>query len=379
MKLFEFEAKRILGDCGVTVPEGRVAATPDEAAAAAAEIGGRVVVKAQILVAGRGKAGGIKFAADPAEARSEAAGLLGKRIKDIPVGSLLIEAALDIADQYYLSVTTDRTTRSYVVLASTEGGVDVEEVAANTPEKIARHQVDPLAGFGIPEAAGLMAEIGLSGDAAAKLGEVLAALFTAAMDNDAELVELNPIVRTTAGDFVAADARMIIDDNAMFRHPEFAERDLAEEEYTALEVEAKKYDLAYVDLDGDVGIVGNGAGLVMATLDMVHYFGGEPANFLDIGGGGNLEVTKRGLMMVMSKPSVKAVLVNILGGITRCDIVAQAVLEALAESGTKKPISVRMIGTNEEEGNRMLSEAGINSHPTMEEAVKEIIEAKQAQ
>ncbi len=379
MKLFEFEAKRILDGCGVAVPEGRVATTPDEAARIAGEIGGRVAVKAQILVAGRGKAGGIKFAADAAEARSQAAALLGKRIKDIEVGSLLVEAALDIADQYYLSVTTDRTTRSYVVLASTEGGVDIEQVAASSPEKIARHRVDPLAGFGAGDAAGLMAEIGLSGSEAEKLAAVLAALFAAAMDNDAELAELNPIVRTTAGDFVAADARMIIDDNAMFRHPEFEERDLAEEEYTALEVEAKKYNLAYVDLDGDVGIVGNGAGLVMATLDMVHYYGGEPANFLDIGGGGNLEVTKRGLMMVMSKPSVKAVLVNILGGITRCDIVAQAVLEALAESGTKKPIAVRMIGTNEEEGNRMLREAGINSHPTMEEAVKEIIEAKQAQ
>ncbi len=172
---------------------------------------------------------------------------------------------------------------------------------------------------------------------------------------------------------------MIIDDNAMFRHPEFAERDLTEEEYTPLEVKARQYNLAYVDLDGDVGIVGNGAGLVMATLDMVHYFGGKPANFLDIGGGGNLEVTKRGLLLVMAKPSVKAVLVNILGGITRCDVVAQAVLEALAESRTKKPIAVRMIGTNEEEGNRMLSEAGINSHSTMEEAVKEIIGAKQAQ
>lgn len=379
MKLFEYEAKRILDGCGVAVPKGRVAVTPDEAAAAAAEIGGRVAVKAQILVAGRGKAGGIKFAADPAEARSEAAALLGKRIKDIPVGSLLVEAALDIADQYYLSVTTDRTTRSYVVLASTEGGVDIEEVAASAPEKIARHRVDPLAGFGTTEAASLMSEIGLTGDAAAKLGKVLVALFAAAMDNDAELAELNPIVRTTAGEFVAADARMIIDDNAMFRHPEFEERDLSEEEYTPLEVEAKKYNLAYVDLDGDIGVVGNGAGLVMATLDMVKYYGGEAANFLDAGGGGNLETTKQGLRIVMSKPAVKAVLVNILGGITRCDIVAQAVIEAMAESGTRKPISVRMIGTNEEEGIRMLKEAGINCHSTMEEAVKEIIAAKQAQ
>ena len=379
MKLFEFEAKRILDGCGVAVPKGRVVTTADEAAKVATEIGGKVAVKAQILVAGRGKAGGIKFAADADGARSEATGLLGKRIKDIPVGSLLIEGAIDIADQYYLAVTTDRTTRSYVVLASTEGGVDIEQVAASSPEKIARHQVDPLTGFSAADAAALMAKIGLSGDAAANLGEVLVALYTAAMDNDAELAELNPIVSTTAGDFVAADARMIIDDNAMFRHPEFEERDVAEEEYTEREVEAKKYDLAYVDLDGDVGIVGNGAGLVMATLDMVNYFGGEPANFLDVGGGGNLEVTKRGLMIVMSKPAVKAVLVNILGGITRCDVVAQAVIEALAESGTKKPIAVRMIGTNEEEGIRMLNEAGINSHPTMEEAVKEIIAAKQAQ
>jgi len=376
MKLFEFEAKRILGESGVAVPNGRVAVTPDEAAAIAAELGGRVALKAQILVAGRGKAGGILFADNADEARSLAAGLLGKRIKDIPVGSLLVEAALDIADQYYLSVTADRTTRSYVVLASSEGGVDIEDVAGRTPEKIARQAVDPLAGFGPDEASALLGEIGLGGEDVARLSPLAVSLYTAAMDNDADLAELNPLVRTTAGDFIAADARMIIDDNAMFRHPEFAEREVSEEEYTPREVEARKYNLAYVDLDGDVGIVGNGAGLVMATLDMVHYFGGQPANFLDIGGGGNLEVTKRGLLLVMSKPAVKAVLVNILGGITRCDIVAQAVLEALAESGTKKPIAVRMIGTNEEEGNRMLAEAGINSHPTMEEAVKEIIAAK---
>ncbi len=193
------------------------------------------------------------------------------------------------------------------------------------------------------------------------------------IDNDAELVEINPLAKTDSGEFIAADARIIVDDNALFRHPEFEDRSSARVDDTPLEAEARKQNLAYVDLSGDIGIVGNGAGLVMATLDLVDHFGGKPANFLDVGGGGNVDITKRGLLLVMSKPEVKAVVVNILGGITRCDIVAQAVIEALNEARVKKPIAVRMMGTNEEEGNQMLRQAGINSYPNMEKAVEEIL------
>ncbi|MBI4304419.1 MAG: ADP-forming succinate--CoA ligase subunit beta [Chloroflexi bacterium] len=373
MKLFEFEAKNILKTYGIPVPKGDVARNAAEAEAIARQIGKPVVLKSQILVAGRGKAGGIQFADSAAEAKQIASKLIGSTIKDSPVRSLLVEEKLNIAAQYYASITVDRQAKTFVVLASTEGGVDIEEVAHKSPEKIARHWVDPLAGFSQSEAAGLAGKLGLKKDDAARFASVLGTLYTAAMEKDAELVELNPLVKTASGDFMAADARMIVDDNALFRHPEFEEQNLSRVEDTPLEAEARKQKLAYVDLDGYIGIIGNGAGLVMATLDVVDTFGGKPANFLDAGGGGNVDITKRGLLLVMSKPQVKAVLVNILGGITRCDIVAQAVVEALKESKVKKPIAVRMMGTNEEEGKRMLKEAGINSHPTMESAVQEII------
>jgi succinyl-CoA synthetase beta subunit len=219
----------------------------------------------------------------------------------------------------------------------------------------------------------MLGQFNMKPDDATKLAEALSSLYKAMMDNDAELVELNPLIKTAAGEFVAADARMIMDDNAIFRHAELTERSSERTEDTPMEAEARRQNLAYVDLDGDIGIVGNGAGLVMATLDLVSHFGGRPANFLDIGGGGNVEITKKGLLLVMSKPEVKAVLLNILGGITRCDIVAQAAIEAINEAPMKKPIAIRMMGTNEEEGNRMLREAGINSYPDMETAAQEVL------
>lgn len=373
MRLFEFEAKNILKKYDIPIPKGDVASNPDEAEAIAREIGKPVVLKSQILVAGRGKAGGIIFANTPAEAKKVAANLIGSTIKGSIVTNLLVEEKLDIVAQFYASVTIDRQARTYIVLASTEGGVDIEETAQASPEKISRHWVDPISGFSQPAAMEMLGRFRMNKDDAAKLASVLDTLYTAAMDNDAELVELNPLVKTASGEFMAADARMIVDDNALFRHPEFEGKSSAGVDDTPLEAEARKQKLAYVDLSGDIGIVGNGAGLVMATLDMVHLFGGRPANFLDAGGGGNLDITKRGVLLVMSKPEVKAVLVNILGGITRCDIVAQAVIEALNESSVKKPVVVRMMGTNEAEGTRMLHQAGINTYPNMEKAVEEIL------
>jgi len=376
VKLLEFEAKAILREYGLRVSPGRVATTPEEAELIAREIGRPVVLKAQIPVAGRGKAGGILFASGPAEAAEMAARLIGSTIKESLVSQLLVEEALEIESEYYLSVTVDRVVKRYAVLASTAGGVDIEQVALVSPERLARYWTDPASGFGEEKAREMLGQFDLSDDIAGELASVLATLFSAAMDKDAELVELNPLVRTASAEFVAADARMIVDDNALFRHEEFAGRSLTREDETSLESEARKQSLAYVDLPGDTGVVGNGAGLVMATVDLVHHFGGSPANFLDIGGGGDVDITRRGLLLVLSKPEVKGVVVNIFGGITRCDLVAQAVVEARREAAVVKPIAVSMMGTNEAEGKRMLDEAGVMNFPTMEEAVQGILKAQ---
>ena len=373
MKLFEFEAKNILKQYGITVPNGALANNPEEAENAAKEIGKPVALKAQVLVAGRGKAGGILFADTPQEARDTAAKLIGSTIKGIPVASLLVEEKLGFAEQFYASVTIDRQAKTYAVLASTSGGVDIEEVAQTSPDSISRHRVDATKGFDLKDALSMLGQFSLSTDVKAKLTSILDTLYNVAMDYDAELVELNPLAMTTGGEFIAADARIIVDDNAIFRHPEFQGRSAERTEDTPLEAEARKEGLAYVDLPGDIGIIGNGAGLMMATLDVVDVYGGKPANFLDIGGGAQKDVIKKAVTLVMSKPQVKAVLINILGGITRCDIVAQGVAEALDEAAVKKPIAVRMIGTNEEEGTRILQEAGVHVHSNMEEAVQRVV------
>jgi succinyl-CoA synthetase beta subunit len=373
MKLLEFEAKKVLREYGIPVPRGRVAVTPDEVELVAREIGGPVVLKAQIPVSGRGKAGGIRFADDPAGARKTASGLLGSTIKESLVSTLLVEEALNVDKEYYLSVTIDRVEKSYVVLTSVEGGVDIEQVALASPEKVSRYWTNPVSGLGEEQAREILARFDLSDDTAVGLASMLTILFSAVMEKDAELVELNPLVRTTSGTFVAVDARMIIDDNALFRHEEFAGRSLSRDDETPLELEARKQNLAYVDLPGSTGVIGNGAGLVMATVDLVHHFGGSPANFLDIGGGGNVDINRRGLLLVLSKPEVTGVVVNIFGGITRCDLVAQAVVEALEESGSGKPIAVSMMGTNEAEGKRILDEAGVMNFPNMEESVQGLL------
>lgn len=374
MKLFEFEAKTILRQYGIDTPMGAVASDPREAEEVVKKLGKPAVLKSQVLVSGRGKSGGILFAQDPAEARQVAANLIGSRIKGISVGSILVEEKVAIATEFYASVTVDRQARKYVVLASTVGGIDIEQVASASPEKISRYRVDSLCGFSEHEARNMLTQFSeLSKDDAARFSAVLHTLYNVALDHDAELVEINPLVRITSGGFVACDARIILDDNALFRHPEFEERRASETESTPLETEARKQKLAYVDLDGDIGIVGNGAGLVMATLDLVQYFGGKPANFLDIGGGASAEHIKKAITLVMSKPEVRAVLINIMAGVTRCDVVARGVIEALNESPIKKPMAVRMIGTNEEEGTRILNQAGIHTGTNMEEAIRKVL------
>lgn len=373
MKLFEFEAKNILKQYGIVIPQGKIASKPAEAKAIAQAIGKPAVVKSQILVSGRGKAGGIVFVSNGAEARDAAAKLLGSDVKGCVVERLLVEERLDIAAQFYASLAIDRQTKTYVALASTSGGVDIEEIAQTSPEKIARYQINATAGFSKKDATEMLSRLNLDKGDVSALAESLSTLYTVAMDYDAELVELNPLVKTLSGRFVAADARIIVDDNAVFRHPELVARDSLAIEDSPREIEAKKQKLAYLDLDGDIGIVGNGAGLVMATIDMVRLAGGKPGNFLDLGGGGQAEKTKLGIMLIMSKPEIKAVLVNILGGITRCDLVAEAIVQALNESTTKKPLAIRMSGTNEDEAAHILRQAGINSYRGMDEAVKEVV------
>jgi succinyl-CoA synthetase beta subunit len=373
MKLFEYEAKAILQKYGINIPRGKIAQTSEAAVAAAKELDSEVFLKSQITVSGRGKAGGILPASNPFQAGTVAASLIGKKIKGIQVNKLLVEEKLYVKEQYYASITIDRQAKCFVALASTSGGVDIEDVARTSPEKISRLKIDPLAGLTEADALKMLERFKLAKDDAAIFAKILETLYKAAIENDAELVELNPLVKTTQGTFMAADARITIDDNAMFRHPEFAERNLHQEEDTPREAEARKQHYSYVDLDGDIGIIGNGAGLVMATVDLVQIFGGKPANFLDIGGGAQVDIIKNGVLLVMNKPEVKAVLINILGGITRCDMVASGVVEGLKAATVQKPIAVRMMGTNEKEGQEILRQNGIGFYPDMEQAAAAII------
>jgi succinyl-CoA synthetase beta subunit len=374
MKLFEFEAKNIFRKYGIATPIGRVVKSPAEAKEAARQMGRPVVLKAQVLAGGRGKAGGIQFANDPNEAEDVASRLIGSSIKGNKVNSLLVEEKLSIAGQYYSGITIDRQARRYVALASVDGGVDIEEVAASSPDRIARYWIEPDDGLTQVAAESMVAGFpNLSRDDVSKVASITAALYKLVQDYDAETVEINPLVKTTSGEYVAADGRLVLDDNALFRHPEFENKDTTRLDDTPREAKARQKGLSYVELEGSIGIIGNGAGLVMATMDLVNHFGGSAANFLDIGGGARPEVIKDGLMLVMSKASVRAVLINILGGITRCDLVAQGVIEALNEIVDKKPVVVRMMGTNEREGMLMLGRAGVGVYSDMEAAAREAI------
>ena len=375
MKLFEYEAKAILQKYGLAVPSGLIAKTPDEAQTVASEIGKPVFLKSQINVTGRGKAGGILQADNPAEAAKMASHLFGRNIKGIIVNSLLVEEKLDWLEQLYVSISIDRQARCFVALASASGGMDIEEVATVAPQKISRFHIDPLAGFTEADASVMVSHFKASEVDLNQLASILATLYKVALDSDAELVEINPLVKIGAGALVAADARIVLDDNAIFRHPEFTARNLSREEDTPREAEARKQRYSYVDLDGDIGIIGNGAGLVMATVDLVQILGGRPANFLDIGGGAQVDIIRNGVLLVLNKPEVKAVLVNILGGITRCDLVAEGVVEGLKASPVKKSIAVRMMGTNETEGEEILRRNGICRYPDMEQAAEAIIKS----
>ncbi len=376
MKLFEHEAKTILTKYEIPTPRGALATSSTQARDAASQLRAPYAVKAQVLVAGRGKAGGIQFATTLEEAERAAAKILNMKIKGLKVGSVMIEEKIEVEKELYFGITIDRSCRCYVAVASTAGGMDIEEVAVKTPEKIIKSPVDPVLGFRGYHARQMASNMGYTDKAMLTLATIFEKLYKAAMDVDAELIEMNPIVETADGRFVAADARIIVDDNALYRHSQYKERLLSEDktELTHEEIRAQKAGLAYVQLDGNIGIMGNGAGLVMATLDAVQLYGGRPANFLDVGGGASEEQIAAALDILLTDTKASIVFINILGGITRCDNVARGILEAKKKVGFTKPIVIRLVGTNEEEGRRILTEAGIHVLDSMEEAAKKAVE-----
>ena len=371
MDLFEYQARDLFAKHGVPVLKGIVATTPEEAKAAAEEIGGLTVIKAQVKTGGRGKAGGVKLAKNPDEAYEYAQQILGMDIKGHTVHRVLVAQGADIAEEYYFSILLDRANRSYLAMCSVEGGMEIEQLAAERPEALAKVEVDPLVGIDSAKAQAIVEAAGFSAELQPKVVEVLVKLGDVFKKEDATLVEVNPLVQTPEGDILALDGKVSLDDNAEFRQPDHvALVDKSAE--NPLEAKAKQHDLNYVKLDGEVGVVGNGAGLVMSTLDVVAYAGEKhgnvkPANFLDIGGGASAEVMAAGLEIILGDEQVKSVFVNVFGGITSCDAVAEGIvkaLEILGDSATK-PLVVRLDGNNVEEGRRILSEA---NHPLVVQA-----------
>jgi succinyl-CoA synthetase beta subunit len=376
VKLLEYQAKEVLASLGITIPPGAVARNPDEAATAFAKLG-PIAVKAQVPVGGRGKAGGIKLARSEDEARRAAEQIIGMDIKGYKVALVYCEAALDIAREIYVGFTVDRDARANVLLLSAKGGMDIEQVAEESPEAIARLHPNPWRGPLDFELAQVAYEAGL-GELARPLAALIKKLYRAIPDYDALTAEINPLVVTRAGDVIAGDAKLEIDDNAAWRHRNLEEKYGALLEGDPYEVEAKKRGLTYVSLDGDIGIIGNGAGLCMGTLDLVQRAGGKPANFCDIGGGAKAEVVENALAVILMNPKVKGVLINVFGGITRGDEVAKGVVTARDNLQMKLPLVVRMSGTREEEGRKILKENGIEPGVSGWEAAQKIVELTRA-
>jgi succinyl-CoA synthetase beta subunit len=382
VKIHEYQAKSVLARFGVPVPRGEVAFTSAEAVAAAKRLGGKIsVVKAQIHAGGRGKGGGVKIARSIDEVEQLAKQIIGMTLvthqtgpEGRKVGRVLIEEGLDIDRELYLSILIDRASAAPVIIASAAGGMDIEAVAAKEPEKILREHVNPGTGIAPFQGRKLAFGMGLSGAAANKLVKLLDAIYKAFLETDASMIEINPLILTKGGDLLALDAKVSFDDNALYRHPDLRElRDIGEED--PLEVEASKFSLNYIRLDGNIGCMVNGAGLAMATMDIIKLAGGEPANFLDVGGGANAEQIKNAFRILMADKNVQAVLINIFGGILRCDVLAQGVIAAVTELGVPVPIVVRMEGTNVEEGKKMLRESGLSftTADSMGEAAEKVV------
>ncbi len=375
MDLLEYQGKQLFARHGLKVSSGRAVENVEDAVAAAAEIGYPVVVKAQVLIGGRGKAGGVKLAADEGQLREHAQNILGMDIRGHTVHTVWIEHASDIATEYYAAVLLDRSAKKPLVMFSTEGGVDIEEVAERNPERLIRHHVDPLAGLAREEAEAMATEGGADADVVEQVADALVALYEVWDTEDATLAEINPLIVTPEREVRALDSKVSLDGNALFRHPENQDLSDAENE-DPIERRAREQGVQYVKLDGDIGILGNGAGLVMSTLDVVAHAGGSPANFLDAGGGSNAEKIRQAVELLLANEAVKAVLFNIFGGITRCDEVALGLIEAFEQVKPEVPFVVRLDGTNDVEGRRLLQEAALpNVHAasTMNEAAEMVV------
>ncbi|MCD6123587.1 ADP-forming succinate--CoA ligase subunit beta [bacterium] len=372
MKLHEYQAKELFRRFGCPVEEGKIATTPEEAEAIAKELGTEVVVKAQVLVGGRGKAGGIKIAKTPEEARKHAEKILGMEIKGLKVKKVLVTRAVDIKHEAYLGAILDRRTKKVVMMASPEGGVDIEEVARRSPEKIFKIEIDPFLGLKPYGARYLMEKIYDDPEVVKQGIDIAIKIYNTFIGVDASLAEVNPLVLTPEGRLVCVDAKIVLDDNGLIRHPEFLDwRD--PDEYTEDEVKAKDAGLSFVKLTGDIGCVVNGAGLAMATMDLIKHYGGEPANFLDVGGSSNPQKVVTALDIITRDPHVKVIFFNIFGGITRCDDIANGIVQAIEQFKPKVPIIARLVGTNQEQAHEILKKAGIPVFSTMDDVVKEAV------
>lgn len=372
MIIHEYQGKELLKEMGVPIPGGKVAHSPQEAGEITRELGKKVAVKAQVHIGGRGKAGGIKLADTAQEAVARAQEIIGMDIKGLTVRKVLIEECIDIETEFYLGITLDRSACKHVIMFSTEGGVDIEEVAATKPEAIVKIHVDPLRGLQPYQIRQVCYAFDIPKEQKKALGTFVKTLYNLYVKKDCTIAEINPLVVTKDGRMLAADAKVSFDANALYRHPELSQMaEISVED--PLEARAKEMGLMYVRLDGEVGIIGNGAGLVMGTLDEVNRVGGKPANFLDVGGGASAEVVTKSLGLVLSDPNVKGVLFNIFGGITRGDEVAKGIVKGTQELTIDKPLVIRLSGTNEEEGRKILKDNGLETAATMEEAAEKIV------
>ena len=374
MKLHEYQSKQLFAKYGVSIPKGEVATRPEDARRIATDLGRRVVVKAQVLVGGRGKAGGVKVANTPEEAERVAGQILSMDIKGLAVHKVLVDEAADIRQEIYLGIVLDRAQRRAVMMASAAGGMDIEEVARTQPQKIVRVPIDPFLGLREYQTRQIAYGIGLDRNLIKDFNVIAQGLHRCFVEVDASLAEINPLIVNGEGKLQAVDGKILIDDNALFRHPELAAmRDIDEEEPS--ETEARQRGLSYIKLDGEIGCMVNGAGLAMATMDMTQLFGGSPANFLDIGGGAQADKVAAALRLILADPNVKAVLFNIFGGITRCDEVARGIVSALEEVKADVPMVARLVGTNEEEGRRILADAKMITAKTLAEAAQKAVAA----
>ncbi len=372
MRLHEYQSKQIFSRFGVPIPRGHVAATASEARQVAEELGGRVVIKSQVLVGGRGKAGGIRLAKNPKEAEDVATTVLAMELKGLPVRKVLVDEAVTISKEIYLGITNDRTMRTPVIMASAAGGVDIEEIAQRSPEKIIKIHIDPLLGLRDYQARDIAVGIELPREHWRSFMDICRGLWRAYMECDATLAEINPLAITSDNRLTALDGKMIIDDSALFRHPDLADmRDLDIE--ASAEIEARKYGLSYIKLDGHIGCLVNGAGLAMATMDIIKLYGGEPANFLDVGGGATSDKVAVAFRIILTDPNVHAVLVNIFGGITRGDEVARGILMAIKEVKPRVPMVVRLVGQNAEEGLKLLAESNMITAESLVDAAQKVV------